>query len=293
MNHTSAHNPGSPQALAASAVPDDAEVKMVVADLDGTLLDQNSEIPPQLWPLLDQMSERGIFFVPASGRQFATLASMFERGGKDMPIIAENGGYVARGGQEIDSTVLEPGFVSSFVMMLRGMAADGYDIGVVLCGKRSAHVERSDEAFLKEARLYYKALEITDDVLKADDDIMKIAVFDFNDAEKALPVLEQARDGHKVVLSGKHWIDVMPLGVNKGLALQRLQRELGISHEQTAAFGDYLNDAEMLDAAGLSFAVANAHPEVKARARAIVPANTEYGVITTIEELLRAGSKRP
>ncbi len=52
------------------------------------------------------------------------------------------------------------------------------------------------------------------------------------------------------------------------------------------AFGDYLNDLEMLDAATWSFAMANAHPEVLARAAAIAPSNAEQGMLTVLEELL-------
>ncbi len=78
----------------------------------------------------------------------------------------------------------------------------------------------------------------------------------------------------------------MNRGVNKGVALERLQASLGIDRAQTAVFGDYLNDLEMMDAAALSFAMANAHPEVAARARYRAPANHESGVITTIVRLL-------
>lgn len=269
------------------AVPADADTRMVVADLDGTLLDGNAEIPSALWPLLDRMRERGIVFVPASGRQYATVHSMFERADRGMPFIAENGGFVVRNGREIDSTTLDHGFVTQAVQLLRELATQGLDLGFVLCGKKSAYVERHDEAFMAQARIYYVALAVVEDVLNAQDDIMKLAVYDFGDPERTtIPPLSRFRGSHQVVLSGKHWVDVMPSDVNKGLAVRSLQTELGISHEQTAAFGDYLNDVEMLDAAGLSFAVANAHPDVKAHARAVVPANTEGGVITTMERLL-------
>ena len=55
---------------------------------------------------------------------------------------------------------------------------------------------------------------------------------------------------------------------------------------QTMAFGDYLNDLELLDAAAYSFAMDNAHPEVRARARYVAPANTRNGVARTIASVL-------
>ena len=51
-------------------------------------------------------------------------------------------------------------------------------------------------------------------------------------------------------------------------------------------FGDYLNDLEMLDAGDLSFAMAEAHPEVLERARYVAPSHRDHGVLTVIEELL-------
>jgi Cof subfamily protein (haloacid dehalogenase superfamily) len=272
-----------------AALAEASGLRLVVADMDGTLLDQDGNVPDGLWPLLERMRARGIVLAPASGRQYATLARLFARAREGMPFIAENGAYVVRDGAELSSATLDRGFVVAVIGRLRDLARGGRDLGVVLCGKRRAYVERGDEPFLAETRQYYAALAVVDDVLEAEDDVVKIAVFDFGDAESGTaPALARFRDSHQVVVSGKHWIDIMAAGVNKGAAVRGLQRELGIAREQTAAFGDYLNDLELLDAAGLSFAMANAHPEVLARARAIAPPNTEGGVVTVLAQLLTA-----
>ncbi len=265
--------------------PDTLDLRLVVADMDGTLLDGNGLIPDGFWPLLDQLHERGVVFVPASGRQYATLARLFERAPADTSYIAENGSYVVRNGEEVASTTLGRPVVEEVVQHLRTMTQ--LDLGVVLCGKRSAYVERKDEAFVGEARKYYAALEVVDDLLVPDDEVLKIAVFDFGDAETgAGPALERFRPSEQVVVSNHHWVDVMAAEANKGAAVRLLQESLGITRDQTVAFGDYLNDLEMLDAATWSFAMANAHPEVLARAAAIAPANTEHGLITTLGRLL-------
>jgi Cof subfamily protein (haloacid dehalogenase superfamily) len=276
--------PADVQALAGSS-----DLRLVVADMDGTLLDQNGNVPDGLWPLLERMRERGIVLAPASGRQYGTLAQMFGRAFDGMPFIAENGTYVVRDGAELSSTTLDRGCVIAVIGRLRELARGGRDLGIVLCGKRCAYVERDDEPFLAEARQYYADLAVVDDVLEPEDDVLKVAVFDFGDVESAIaPALAPFRDSHQVVVSGRHWIDIMAAGVNKGTAVRGLQRELGITRGQTAAFGDYLNDLELLDAAGLSFAMANAHPQVLARARAIAPSNAEGGVVTVLAELLAA-----
>ena len=74
------------------------DLRLVVSDMDGTLLDGDGNIPSQLWPLLETMRDRAIAFVPASGRQCTTLSTMFGSHLQGMPIIAENGTYVVRDG---------------------------------------------------------------------------------------------------------------------------------------------------------------------------------------------------
>jgi Cof subfamily protein (haloacid dehalogenase superfamily) len=262
------------------------DLRLIAVDMDGTLLDGEGRIPEALWPLLDRLHARGIRFAPASGRQLATLRRSFAGHLDDAVFIAENGAYVVEGETEISSDGMDAGFTASLVRRLRRLVEAGSDLGVVVCGKRSAYIERTDAAFLAEAEKYYARLETVDDLLAMDDQVLKVAIFDFADAAATAPELEDLRATHQVVVSGHHWIDVMNQGVNKGAALRRLQAATGITHEQTAVFGDYLNDLEMMDAASLSFAMANAHPDVTDRARFQAPSNLEYGVITTIRKLL-------
>ena len=109
----------------------------------------------------------------------------------------------------------------------------------------------------------------------------------FADAESGFaPPLVVALPDLWAAVSGRHWIDVMPAPASKGRALAAAQAHLGIAPAQTAVFGDYLNDLELYDRAELSFAVANAHPRVLARARYIAPANDEGGVTRTLRALL-------
>lgn len=262
-------------------------LRLVVADMDGTLLDERGDVPAGLWPLVERMRAAGVVFAPASGRQHATLAHMFADLGDDLLVIAENGSYVARGGVEVSSVTLERSLVVDAVGVVRQLAADGNDVGVVVCGKHAAYVERVDEGFLRHVAPYYLSLEQVDDLLAVDDDVLKVAVFDVNGAEPVTAAaLAPFRETHQVVVSGPFWVDIMRAGVNKGVALRSLQAELGVTRAQTVVFGDYLNDLEMLDEADASFAMANAHPEVLERARYRAPSNAENGVITTLTRLL-------
>ncbi|MET8472694.1 Cof-type HAD-IIB family hydrolase [Streptomyces sp. NPDC006422] len=265
------------------------DIRLVVTDMDGTLLDGDGNVPDALWPLLTELNERGIAFCPASGRQYATLAAQFgavDDGG--MVYVAENGAYVVRGGAELSSDLLERDVVEWIVKELRRhVDAGGADAGVVVCGKRSAYVERSDEAFMEHVRRYYAAHEIVPDATAVDDEFVKVAVFDFGTAQDTTaPLLAPLADTHQVVVSSAHWIDVMNPAANKGAAVRALQKALGITPAQTMVFGDYRNDLEMLDAADWSYAMANAHPDVLARARLRAPANTENGVVRTVRDVL-------
>jgi Cof subfamily protein (haloacid dehalogenase superfamily) len=265
----------------------DPDIRLVAVDLDGTLLDAHGRVPDALWPLLEVMRERGIAFVPASGRQYATLRQIFDREANGMPFIAENGTVVVRDGVELSVVTLAASFVSRVLADLRTLAATGVDLGVVVCGMRCAYVERADEAFLAEVRKYYVAHEVVPDLSALAVDAVKLAVFDFGDAEREVaPALAHVRVTHQVVVSGAHWVDIMPPDVNKGVALRVLQKALGVTPEQTVAFGDYLNDVEMLQAAGHSYAMANAHPDVQRVARRQAPSHADEGVITVLRELL-------
>ncbi len=270
-----------------SLVPADHDVRLVVADMDGTLLDAGGNVPESFWPLLAEMRARGIAFVPASGRQYATLARTFTGDGSAMSYIAENGNLVVSNGAVLAATSLDRAFAAGVIDAVRRSAGTTYDLGLVVCGRRSAYIERTDAAFIAEAQIYYAELATAADLHDIEDDILKLAIYDFGDAERsAADVLEPVAAGHQIVVSGQHWIDVMNREVNKGTAVRILQNALGTTPEQTAVFGDYLNDLEMLDTAELSFAMSNAHPALLDRARYLAPGNDEHGVVTVLRYLL-------
>ncbi|MEV5313173.1 Cof-type HAD-IIB family hydrolase [Streptomyces sp. NPDC052610] len=279
------HSP-LPTAADAPAAPP-ADIRLVVTDMDGTLLDDDKRAPDGLWETLGLLRERGVVFSPASGRQYATLAREFARAADGMVFIAENGTYVVRDGVELSSDPLAPDVVAGIVAAVRRLAGSGVDLGAVVCGKKSAYVERSDEPFLAEVRRYYVENRIVEDVTAVDDDILKVALYDFGPAERTTaPALAAFAGTHQVVVSGEHWVDVMNRTADKGAAVRRLQRDLGITPAQTMVFGDYLNDLQMMDTAEWSFAMANAHPDVIRRARHLAPSNNDDGVLRTIRRVL-------
>src|SRR3954447_24758062 len=114
--------------------------------MDGALLDDEKRIHDDFWPLLDELDRRDILLCPASGRQYATLRRQFGR--DELVYIAENGSYVVQHDEQISVDPLDLGTARKVVETVR--AAEHLDLGTVLCGKRSAYVERTDDAFLDQ-----------------------------------------------------------------------------------------------------------------------------------------------
>ena len=284
--------------LQSSDLPSD--IKLVVADMDGTLLDESGGIPDSFWPLLAKMGERDIVFAPASGRQHPALAAMFAQAGPEVALISENGALVVRDGREVSSSVVDPVFSRHAVTSARELALQ-HNLGLVWSGRRTAYVERSDAAFVEEAGRYYTSLEVLDDLLQVPEDALKFAVYDFDGGSAGSKVLlSEVLDPFQVVMSSEHWMDIMDPTVNKGVALRALQHALDATPDQTMVFGDYLNDLEMFAHATHSFAMANAHPTLLRAARYVAPSNIEHGVITTLAQLLglpfqdpQTGTSRP
>lgn len=266
------------------------DIRLIACDMDGTLLDDAHAIHDDFWPLIGQLRERGILFCPASGRQYNNLRQCFGTVADELAFIAENGCLVMHRDRELSSDCVPRQAALDVVRKVRALQEAGLNLGVVLCGKGAARIERHNPRFVEQVERYYLRLEVVDDLLAVDDDFLKIALYDPESAERRLlPHFAALRPACQVVVSGQNWLDIMPPAANKGSGLRHLQQALGVSRAQTMVFGDFLNDLEMMDEAAYAFAMANAHPLLKARASHLAPANTENGVVRTIRSVLGIG----
>ena len=290
-----------------------AQIRLVAVDMDGTLLDDEKNFPPGLDELLDHLEQRGVVFVPASGRQVWTLIDMFpERPG--LTFIGENGAIVMRDGREISSAPLDLSTVRESVSLIRqyalprpgataaredageGSLRENFDGGLVVCGKNCAYVERTDEAFLAAVAPYYTRTQCVDDLMRVIDDIeqgrideaiIKLAVYSAGDVTAlADQTLGRFARSHQFAISAANWADLQDRGVDKGRALRALQEYLGVTPGQTAVFGDAGNDLSMIAQAEFSFAMENASADVRAAARFLAPSNNEAGVVKVLQVLL-------
>ena len=291
-----------------TAISHPQDIRLVVADMDGTLLDGRSEIPDGFWPMLARLKSQGIEFVPASGRQYATLRNMFADkaaeilGGGELSYIAENGNVVALDGKVVEVHGIDLDVTRHVIDLIDAAAASGSNVGLVVCGLKSAYVQRADKPFLDEVRKYYAALSIVDDLHEVldfaqepsaytpDGDaeiVLKLAILDLDGSERFTnEKLTHLRADYQVVVSGKLWVDIMNIETDKKQGVEALQRVLGVTSAQTAVFGDYLNDLLMLEAGDWSFAMGNAHPDLKAAARYMAPSNVDHGVLKVVDRLV-------
>lgn len=93
-------------------------------------------------------------------------------------------------------------------------------------------------------------------------------------------------------ISGKHWLDISDQKANKGNALKAVQHQLGITKNETLVIGDYHNDIEMMQEAKFSFAMENAHDDIKKIANYSTKSNDNFGVELVLEQLLNAKSRK-
>ena len=262
------------------------KIQFIAADMDGTLLNDNGQLDPEFFNVYRELEKKDIIFATASGRQYYSLCETFSSVKDTMMFIAENGTLVMYKGKELYSCTMDSDVVADIIRVTRGIPF----AHIVLCGKKSAYIETRDTQALDEIKKYYHRCHYVDDLLTVDDEFIKVAICHFSGSEKNLYPVIDPKFGldSKVVISAKHWLDVMNIEASKGCAIAHLRQCLGFTFEQTMSFGDYFNDIEMLKESYYSYAMENAHPEVKQHARFLAPSNQHSGVVTIINEYLKS-----
>lgn len=260
-------------------------IKLIAADMDGTLLDSQRRLSPNLPALLRQLSDKGIRFTPASGRQYYNLIQQFPGLEHELLFIAENGAMTVDRGKTlfVDEIPLDD------LREPLEIARKAKGVYTVLAGEKTAYCEDDEPVFRENADMYYSRLQRVPDLLEAarHDRICKMAFFEKAGAEQGCyRLLQPCAARFQVVLSGENWVDLMNPGVNKGRAMHALQQQLGITPDECMAFGDYLNDTELLESVTHSFAMENAHPQLKAISRHIAPSNDADGVVRAVRDYL-------
>ena len=250
-------------------------IKLIATDMDGTLLDDNKQLPKNFDNIVKRLFNKNIRFVISSGRSYCTLKKQFSEYLDDMTFICDNGAYVVDKGKLLSVSVLPKDTVKEAVRF-----CDKLGLTVLLCGKNGTwHNSRNDSQHQEIASYYVNQVKM-EDLTLVDDDIFKIAVFEESGIENDgyCKLEERFGENFNVQLSGKYWTDIMNKGVTKGTALRTIENRIGVRYEETMAFGDGGNDISIVREAGTGVAMGNAGDNLKQIADFITTHVDEDGV---------------
>lgn len=265
------------------------EMKLVVSDIDDTLLPKGGVISQGTRRAVAECRRRGIVFSLASGRWFPSTVTVAETLGVNGPLIVANGGCV----MTVDGEVLK-----EFPMRERDVEiAYGAvkDCGALITSYVRGAIYRLNTWTMENRppeKLSYFGGEVFDVV---DDDPVRFqqealqGVYKMEVYSNDTPLLAELRDrlekaGLSVSSSFKTNIEITSPGLGKGQAVAWLARYLGIGREQVMCFGDNTNDASMLRAAGVGVAMGNAVAELKAQADLVAPPCAEDGLARLLRD---------
>ena len=259
-------------------------VKLIATDMDGTLLNSKKELPPDFWETLDMLDSKNVRFCIASGRSFTTLKINFDGYTDRMNFICDNGAFIVIDGKPVSVSIIPAETVSELIKICRSLEG----VTPVLCGMNGTYFDDCTSELYEEVSRFYLNFTRVDDISKVKDDIFKVALCDAgNPMNHSLPVFrERFGDSLSLAASGPLWMDAMNKGVNKGEALKIIQKHLGVSREETMAFGDGFNDVSMISHAGMGVAMENACDAAKKAADFITLSNEEDGIAYALEKFL-------
>ena len=260
-------------------------------DIDNTLLDHNTKaIPDSAVAAIAALKQAGHTVVIATGRGFGQAKQAIDLI-KPRYVITQNGARIlelekGRKAAEAKEVMAIPLARDSLKALFAWMDAQGHYYGVN--DGRFAHINAAVSIATQPLRLVETAS--TDDVgWYLEHDVYQGWLFydEALDATLTPQILERFPD-FDLVRWHKTAVDLLPKGVNKWTGCQWVMAQTGFRAEQAIAFGDGLNDMEMLQGVGLGIAMDNGHPTLKAIAKRIAPALHLDGIATMLAELSAA-----
>lgn len=269
-------------------------VAIVFCDMDGTFLASDKSVPKEHLDLLDLLAERGISFVPCTGRPASAVPEVVRAHDACRHVVASNGAVVEETGHgRIMERTLANEVVLDLYEKVQGLSVT-FD---VFCGGE-VYSERSRYEAMGTYDIAPATLSMLRQVRRPTDLMVPEVLRRFGPAEKVTCFWkgESDRAGLETILEGMDGLsyaqgdpkdfEMQAEGVSKGETLVWLCEHLSIPVEDSVAFGDEGNDRSLLQAAGLGVAMDNATAEVRAVADAIAPANDEAGVARFMRGLL-------
>jgi len=266
-----------------------APIRLIVADLDGTLLNSAHALSPANERAIRQAQARGVRFTVATGKTFASTLDLIRRFDIQIPIIAANGTQVfwPDGAllhadpipQDVALDVTRLGLARGFTPIIytrSGIIAEEIDANV---REIMAHHEPAPEIVPSAVAALAGGRSADKMVLMSQDHAALAAFY----VELTGPLAGRAQ----LVWSGlSSLFEVMPLGVSKATALRVLLDRVGIAPEATLALGDNCNDLEMIRLAGVGVAMGQSPQDVRAGADYVAGTHDEDGVAEAIRRFV-------
>jgi len=260
--------------------------RLLVADIDGTLVTSTREITPRVLAAVRAAQRCGVRFCLATGRIWPSAEPYVRRLGADPPAILYNGGlvYDFSTGSVLRRVPLAVEQARAVLELLRGIPQVQPHLYVgdrVYTGRSNAATEqyrRKDSLAVEEvgdllAFLPPEPMKIL--IIGARSDLVEVMA-----RLKALPIPINA------VFSEETYLEILPQGSSKGSALEFVARHLRVPLAAVVAVGDNLNDLEMIRLAGLGVAMGNGPAELKAQADYVTATNDDEGLAEVIERFV-------
>jgi Cof subfamily protein (haloacid dehalogenase superfamily) len=264
-------------------------VRLVVADVDGTLVTPDKILTLRARAVVRTIIEAGIAFTITSGRPPLGMKALIDDLELKDPITAFNGGLFVRPDLSVIREHLVPGDVAQPV--IDALTSEKLDVWVYgdkywyVRSRHGPHVDR-EESTVKFPPTVVATFEgLLDRVVKI------VGVSDDGDAMARSVTKVQQQFGQHVSasLSQPYYLDVTHPKANKGEVVGALSALLGVPTAQIATIGDMPNDVLMFRRSGVSIAMGNASPEVQQAARFVTTSNTDEGFALGMERfVLRA-----
>lgn len=269
-----------------------------VSDLDGTLLRSNEKTSEYTSRVINRLTERGMLFSYATARSLVTARKVTAGINAKIPLIVYNGAFVM---DNLTGEILLANYFDHRVgAVLDDLFAGGiYPIVYAYIDGRekfSFVPELCSEGMKKflasrEGDIRSNAVRTVDDLRAGD--IFYITCID--EPQKLEPLYEKYKDScHCVyqteIYTKDQWLEIMPPEASKANAIKQLQALL--KYDRLVVFGDGKNDMDMFELADESYAVQNAHEDLKRIATAVIASNDEDGVARWLEENFVAENRR-
>jgi Cof subfamily protein (haloacid dehalogenase superfamily) len=265
------------------------QVKLLAIDVDGTLLNDDHQLTERTKSAISQIKERGVKVVLATGRGPVSCFPIMEELALTEPIITHNGAVIV--GPQTKQIALEIGFKAEELLPI-----------IQYCRQTGIHFDASTafemyvEGRTPEADQMYKKFfanpRMVADTSLLKDQIVKFTLFgDEKQMDQALEEVAFKFPDWSIIRSGETFIDVIHPKATKGNALKRILKEQNILPAQVIAFGNYYNDLEMIQLAGIGVAMENSPEQIRHLADRITVSNNDDGVAVVIEEIISSISE--